>query len=142
MPSQVPGRSSKRDHREAKLARPGFAPTGYAAAVFVLNKFRTKTGGGLAAFRKFSLPSVNTSKVLYLQCVESFRLPFSASLRGKCFSPILCPALQWHPYGTRLWLAFRKRGFFHGFALGDNLPVVPPGDMKNFRYRRMIIRIR
>jgi len=44
-------------------------------------------GGGLAAFRKSSLPSADTSKALYLQYVESFRLPFSASLRGKCFSP-------------------------------------------------------
>ena len=44
-------------------------------------------GGGLATFQKFSLPSANTSKTFYLQCFESFQVPFSASLRGKCFSP-------------------------------------------------------
>jgi len=44
-------------------------------------------GGGLAAFRKFSLPSADTSKTLYLQCLTTFQVPFSASLRGKCFSP-------------------------------------------------------
>ena len=44
-------------------------------------------GGGLAAFRKSSLPSADTSKSRYLQCLKSFKLPFSASLRGKCFSP-------------------------------------------------------
>ena len=41
-----------------------------------------KIGGGLAAFRKFSLPSANTSKALYLQYIESFRLPFSAWIYG------------------------------------------------------------
>jgi len=44
-------------------------------------------GGGLAAFQKFSLPSTNTSKTLYLQCLDSFQVPFSASSCGKCFSP-------------------------------------------------------
>jgi len=28
-------------------------------------------GGGVAAFRKSSLPSADTSKVLYLQCLEN-----------------------------------------------------------------------
>ena len=31
--------------------------------------------------------SSNTSNALYLQCLEGFRLPFSASRCGKCFSP-------------------------------------------------------
>jgi hypothetical protein len=44
-------------------------------------------GGGLAAFRKSGLRSADTSKTLYLQCLESFQLPFSASRYGKCFSP-------------------------------------------------------
>ncbi len=44
-------------------------------------------GRGLAAFRKSSLPSADTSKVFYLQYLEKFRLPFSASRCGKCFSP-------------------------------------------------------
>jgi len=44
-------------------------------------------GGGVAAFRKSSLPSADTSKVLYLQCLESFQVPFDLPLRGKCFSP-------------------------------------------------------
>ena len=63
-------------------------------------------GGGLAAFRKSSLPSVDTSKALYLQCLASFRLPFSASLRGKCFSPHFVPcfavaSLRDSPCGSR-----------------------------------------
>jgi len=44
-------------------------------------------GGGLAAFRKSSLPSADISKTPYLQCLTTFQVPFSASLRGKCFSP-------------------------------------------------------
>ena len=44
-------------------------------------------GEGLAAFRKSGLPGANTSKALYLQCLESFQAPFSASRCGKCFSP-------------------------------------------------------
>ena len=43
--------------------------------------------GGNSAFQKLSLPNTNTSKTLYLQYVERFLVPFSASLRGKCFSP-------------------------------------------------------
>ena len=48
-------------------------------------------GGGLAAFQKFSLPSADTSKALYLQSVESFQVPFSASRYGKYFSPHFVP---------------------------------------------------
>jgi hypothetical protein len=49
--------------------------------------FRTlKPGGGLATFRKFSLHSANTLKALYLQYVERYRLPFSASFAGNVFS--------------------------------------------------------
>jgi hypothetical protein len=69
-----------------------FRVSGCVAAAFCGNllfstSFEAKVGGGLAAFQKSSLPSANTSKALYLQCLESFRLPFSASLCGKCFSP-------------------------------------------------------
>jgi len=32
-------------------------------------------------------PQPQYIKTLYLQCVESFQVPFFASLRGKCFSP-------------------------------------------------------
>jgi len=56
----------------------------FAAPGLVRLKFN---GGGLAAFQKSSLPSADTSKALYLQYLEGFQISFSASLRGKCFSP-------------------------------------------------------
>jgi len=57
------------------------SPKGLEAGSFFGN------AGGLAAFRKFSLPSADTSKALYLQCIENFQVPFSASRCGKGFSP-------------------------------------------------------
>ena len=66
-------------------------------------------GGGLAAFRKSSLPSADTSKSRYLQCLKSFKLPFSASLRGKCFSPHF-PQTENGPVCVRLARTSR-RGF-------------------------------
>ena len=50
-------------------------------------EIKAQSGGGLAAFRKFSLPNAITSKIYYLQYPESFQVPFSASICGKCFSP-------------------------------------------------------
>jgi len=68
---------------------------------------RRPDGGGLTTFRTFSLPSDNTLKTLYLQCLESFRLPFSAPLRGKCFSPHFVPCCAVASLRTRIRLAFR-----------------------------------
>jgi len=42
-------------------------------------------------FPEIQSPQRRHIKILYLQCVNSFQVPFSASRCGKCFSPHFVP---------------------------------------------------